>query len=422
MQNNSNKNWENQGWDAMQQMLNEELPVKEKEPRRRIALWYWAAGVAVLVGVTFFNLTRFDSNLISDENSKVNLEISSTDLQAIVDIQKNLKEGEDSHKTAEPAYINEEVSVYNEKQSTPSAKTSIQVSKVIASSEPVIQPKEAAGDFTEKINESKTFVQNEKTAALAGLPMLSADLDLSKIELLALPKPNSKKVNKVERRKKKLKLIYGLSAGITSGVTFNANGAQVGMFVDLPVKKSNFALQTGLNYRLSRQKEIRQNWTWGTQGENDIGFIRNDPNGSVTVNQLEGISTDYYYNERTNQIESSQYFNYHILSIPLSLNYKLNPKWNFSLGTEGAVLLNFLKNNPSAQLSERFFDQSVPAATGNLTTFNLKNFDLGGTAAVNFKPSKHFQLNLKYHHGNLIQGDNWQTDNRFLSAGGSYIF
>jgi len=193
------------------------------------------------------------------------------------------------------------------------------------------------------------------------------------------------------------------------------------------LKNPKFALQTGINYRLTRQREIRQNWTWGNQHDESLGLVENDIDGGLTIDtsrttsQPEGISSNYYYDSRNNQIESFQYSNYHTLSVPLSLKYKLHPKWDVLIGTEVSMLLNFLKSNPSAQLRDPVFDLSAPAGE-KFTTFNLRNFDLGGIASVNFKPSEKWQLNLKYHHGNLIQGNNWQVDNRFLSLGGSFVF
>ena len=66
MQNNSNKNWENKGWEAIQQMLDQELPTDEKEPKRRLIFLYWAAGIAILAGTVFLNLQHSGFNFRSD--------------------------------------------------------------------------------------------------------------------------------------------------------------------------------------------------------------------------------------------------------------------------------------------------------------------------------------------------------------------
>ena len=449
MQNNSNKNWENKGWEAMQQMLEKELPAEEKKPKRRAFFWYWAvAGIAVLLGAFFVNLYQSNSNLIVDEKSMPIADIFHVDSDDVFEEEKDLKENNDSQIVDNQGFTelknnsNIERKNLNQKKYTQS-KTSKKAEIIKNESIVGIQFETPFSDkttlpemavratgisdvFSKKTDENEAIIQNKKLTIFPTLPRLFADLNLSKIELSEAPKPNSRKVKRVERRKKKTKPVFGLSAGITSNIVLSANGIQVGGFVDFPIKSSKFVLQTGINYRLTRQREIRQNWNWGSQHNGNPEGLQNDTDDNLTIDTTAAVneiasSTEYYYNNQKNQIESFQYSNYHTLSVPLGLKYKLHPKWDVLLGTEVSMLLNFLKNNPSAQLNDRVSASADPAFE-SIATFKLRNFDFAGVAAVNFQPSKHWQFNLKYHHGNLIQKNSWQVDNRFLSAGGSFVF
>lgn len=448
MQNNSNKNWENKGWEAMQQMLDQDLPVEEKEPKRRAIFWYWAAaGIALLIGVVFMNLQRTESNLnmenqlvpiadisetkaadVFDKNNTEN--IQKIDSQAI-DSQSFMKKETAKKKEFESnnstPFLKIENSSLNfaQKQLAENSKNldSKSAKSIVLDRRNVVdnlnsETKITAIDLLENSNENNSIFQNKIEAEFDRLPILFASLNLAKIELSEAPEPISEKVQKVERSTKKVKTTFRLAAGTLVDFAPRVSGFELGGSVDFGRKNSKISFQTGLNYRFSRRQEIRLEWTefpvsraneaydlaWGTQH-----------NGSGGIDPA-AISESYY--KSGEQIISYQKYSYHFLSIPINIQYQFRPKWTVSLGLETSFLLNYIPRSLG-------LDDDSTSADMNLAlsdSFKLKKIDLAATAAIKYDLSENWNLKLKVHHGNLFQGDNWQVDNRFLSAGGSFVF
>ena len=443
MQNRQHKKLEDKGWKMMQQMLDQELPAaKEKEENRRGFLWFWMGGAVVLISAfLWWNLA---SETITPQQpivEQIEEKIASKEVPSAIqeEVENEAKIIETSSKAnASNPSISKPVATESKPKTTKTIFESNPITQNIVTSKlidnQVVTP---TNDHSTKVVKERDFKGQASTIAseitpksIESLPLLGTQLSFLKMEdqLLnwTLPQPHPELISgaKKIKRTKNLKGSWLVNASMTSTLGGDINGLKTGVNYELPLS-SKWALSTGLNYRLSRQNTVRLSW-----GNQHIGRPDQDLENSVGVTTVQdttlpaGVisSNEYYYDANKEALQSTYRENYHFVSIPISANYRFAKKWNLNFGIESSYLFNY----PAAlnQFDNRALDSSFSQGNDPLfsTSFSLLKIDLAANLGTSFQINESWSANLNYHHGNLLQMNNWQPNNQYLQLGMGYRF
>ncbi len=453
MKKDNHNDFENQGWDAMVQSLDREMPVEKK---RRGFLWL----------AFFIGLTAFIGGGFWYVNTKSPVKtIDKTESKAIVDVQisKNTEGVQNTYNIKKENKLidfNKNKKVIVDKINKDNNSLSlIENNKIIDNKDIQINNNHLSLIENNKIKENN-FIQNNnslnskeniKAEGSEFNQNNSTDLSLIKnnINDLILNDNNQNSENKtnfssiellnkikiapisIERDTNELKyidlyvhplvcvtgntaiinneiLISKTRLGITTGMHTEkgqkTDGFQAGLVIFKPLIY-HWSLSSGLNFR--------QTQTFG----DSISYFKTEylANASVTTNLQSGtpISLDKLY----------------YLEVPISIQYKLKRKFAFSTGLKTSYLIGqsvkengtavyFVKSSFTSQNSYDLLNKV------NTKTLGLNRWDISLMGGFSYLPSKHIQLGLRYDLGftNIINRTNWHAYNRYLSLNAVYLF
>ncbi len=439
MQNRQHKKLEDKGWNMMQQMLDQELPAsKEKEENRRGFLWFWMGGAVVLISAFLWsNWGGENSTPQQPIVEKIEEKIASKELPSAAqeEDENEAKIIETSSKSnTNNSSISKPVATENKPKAIKTIFESNPIIQNISTSEPLDnQVVTSTSNHSTKVVDEKN-IREQASATVSKItpksidviPLLATQLSFlegkNQLTDLTLPQTHFAKAKKVKRRKK-LKGSWLANASMTSTLGGDINGLKTGVIYELSLS-SKWALSTGLNYRLSRQNNLRL--SWGDQHIGSGGLDLN--NAGVTPTQDTtlpgGVSSndEYYYDANKEALRTTNRESYHFVSIPISANYRFAKKWNLTFGVESSYLFNFptaLKRSDERTLDSSFIQGNDPLFG---TRFSLLRLDFAATLGTSFQINKSWSANLDYHHGNLLQMNNWQPNNQYLQLGMGYRF
>lgn len=454
MQNNSNKNWENEGWEAMQQMLEKDLPTDEKQPKRKFVFWFWAAGFALMIGAGWmFFLTsigtsdsvaespktattapsNFENNSIvknieSDVDNSLVMTEKATEIEKNNDLSTLIDESEN-----EIEKINYDVQLTDNQ---------VFVRKEIRRSSPEIAEKiENVVEISNNVENVSKYVDNNRRKEIDSIVASNIHFDLktsgySKYEIelaeilpfrgselevyfpqnLDVPEPIFAKVKKIERATKKAKPSIRLVAGTTISFDPKINGFETGALINLPIKNSKWSFETGLNYRFSKQEILRLRWPL-QRSNKDTG--ESAVSDSSMFSEPSGDDSNEFYYQSEEQLGAFSSQKYHLLSVPLNLRYGFHSKWSIAFGLNSSFVLNSFFDDLSAALPA-FSQNLVDSAFSESIQF--QKYDLAATATVKFQMTDRWNFNLNYNHGNLLNGNGWQVNNQYFKVGTGFTF
>lgn len=435
MQNKQHKKLEDKGWKMMQQVLDQELPTNEKEEdNRRGFLWFWMSGAALFI--LAFSWWNWSAETITPQQPIVEtIEEKATSKEVPASIQKEAKiESFISETKSQTKIVNQPISK-NSSTENRSVTTKSKTSNHTFSSIKPIDSQSVASVVDHSTKVVNDYKQSDKSPIKLAqssseitevIPFLSTQLSFLEIQNeslnLALPQPNLSKAKKIKRRKN-LKGNWQANAAMTSTLGGDINGLKTGVNYELPLS-SRWALSTGLNYRLSRQNTVRL--AWGNQhngrGNADAENIITNPvlqdslpNGEATINE-------YYFDANNKALQSTYRESHHFVSMPINAKYQFAKKWNLTFGVEGSYTFKY--PNGLQVISDDAFDLSSHQGNDPISgsSFNLLRWDVAATLGTSYQINKSWSANLAYHHGNLLQMNNWQPNNQYLQLGMGYRF
>lgn len=431
----------------MQQMLEKELPPEEKQPQRKFIPWLWAAGFALMITVgwmLFLTSSRtsdsvgefpktatavppdFENNSIV-KNTDSDVDNSLVETKKVTEIKKNedLPTLDDRAKN-ETGKVDENLQLVGnqlfvkEKVLQSPSETYEKIENVIEISKNVENvSKYVDKSRKEKIDsivagnihfDLKTSGYSKPEIELAKiLSFRGSKLEVSFPRNLDAPEPVFAKAKKVKRVMKKAKPSIKLVAGATISFDPKINGFETGALINLPIKNSKWSFETGLNYRLSKQKILRLRWPLQrniTNSDSEALFL--DPSGD-NINE--------YYYQSPEQLGAFSSQNYHLLSVPLNLRYGFHSKWSVALGLNSSLVLNAFSGDLSVDdFNQNAFPSSEP----------FQKYDLAANVGVDFQATGRWSFHLKYNQGNLLKGkgDNvaWQINNQYFNVGTGFTF
>ena len=386
MDNNNHKDLENQGWDAMFQTLEREMPVKKK---RRGLLWlFLLLGIGAMGGGYWFLKTPNNTNLVQTTNAKPIVQNNSTETSGFLTKKEENTEGRgDTHLRKLSKLPKIKDTIYNNvyaAQKTP----------------PIFQPTNTLTETTNDNNLRKLSklpkiedISQKETAPLSIKP----DTNL-KIGHLPYFEP------KINTQATKNKLRWGITAGIHTENGQKLDGYQAGLVVSKPIN-NRWDWATGLSFR--QTKAINSNTTY---------YLTADINKAAATTALQSttaISLDKFY----------------YLEIPLTIQYHLNKHFVLATGIKISYLLDqstkksgssvyFVNNGAGSSVSQDILGKI------NAQTLGLNRWDASWIGGFSYLPNRHINLNLRYDFGlfNTLNSKRWTAYNRYLGLNATYFF
>lgn len=444
MQNKDFRKIENQGWKQMQQMLEKELP--GEKPKRRIVPWFWWSGMAAVVALAaVLFITKYDT---SHQVTKIAVDDKVEEITPVPNTKINnkafeiLKNEEISGKiiTVQNEVISEKASIVQEEEISPIEiiNSNINTADII---KPILSKKHTTTNNIDKkvydqyqdfISETsalscpspnisskpKTF---EAAENIEKLPTRYADL-VSDFSIKPLMKPAVLKTIK-PLEESKAKAQWAMNFGVLSTTQPRIHGGAIGVEVQFPLSKK-WSLKTGLNYRLVHLEKVFVNASaaekaFGLQDDVlGVGF-NNDtlaPSG-ITSQELDAAA----YNSSSQTFEFRISDNYHFVSIPIEAHFQIKSH-GIWVGAETSYLLNADQQNSAANLrwASQDLNNDPNFSYNNDSAPSVPRTDLGFTVGYEYNFNQKIGLNVSYHHGNILQQNDWHLDNRFFKLGANY--
>ena len=419
------KDFENQGWDAMFQTLDREMPVKKK---RRGFLWLWLCVGALSVGAAFlYYKTSKNTPLVQNTVSKpivyqnkidtkpdvfVPKKVIIQELNTFTQIQKNEATKKTSKLFSRKAQTrdNKVETTYSDflKQDTISQVAS---NIVLEGSSKMIMNE---NNF-KKANDiaiEKSDLQEEKVV-VTNLKIIDA-IDFIKIGSLSITQDSNLKRNIKPLLKTIIcptKLPNKLNWGITVGAHTQGIPPSVGFQAGVTVSKSlnpKWLLATGLSFRQTQMPRKNQDAAY---------FATADASKSVTTASNTLLKATSFSIDKLYYIE-----------MPLILERKMAKKFAFTTGLKPSYLLSqsiqksdlavYWVNNSSFSASQSLLNEV------NTKTLGLRRWDLACTGGITYLPTRHIELGLRYDFGliNILNRNNNATYNRYLGLNLNYQF
>lgn len=417
------KDFENQGWDAMFQTLDREMPVKKN---RRGFLWLWWGAGILSVGFAFlYYKTSKNTPLVQNTVSKPIVYQNKIDTKPDVFVPKKaiiqepnaftqIKNNETAKKTSKlfsrkaQTRDNEVETLHSDflKQDTISQVVSNIVleesSKMIMSENNFKKANDTAIGKSDLLEE-KVVVTN--------LKIIDA-IDFIKIGPLSITQDSNLKRNIKPLLKTIIcptKLPNKLNWGITVGAHTQGIPPSVGFQAGVTVSKSlnpKWLFATGLSFRQTQMPS--QNTAYLSASADRV----NAASSSTILQKATSISIDKLY----------------YVEMPLSLERMFAKKIAFTMGFKPSYLLGqsikksdlavYWVNNSSFSTSKELLNNV------NATSLGLKRWDLACTGGITYLPIRHIQLGLRYDLGlvNIFNRNNNATYNRYLGLNLNYQF
>ncbi|MEM6317323.1 MAG: outer membrane beta-barrel protein [Bacteroidota bacterium] len=421
-----------QSWAAMSQLLDEEMPVKEKR-RRFIWLWFFGVGMLVLgISIVYFqSLTPTTTSPIPSEK------VAQTEVPSKLSTdQSSVKTATASEKkqpeTTIITDVNQKESLDNFTQSqVPKNPTSIRSStakRTVAAVETDFS-KETANNIPSSRNPltnpnptTPTAKENKKLSSTT--PLLDSNNDRFSTDFLPMvsirkfpstfttlevtPKPASKP-NRWH---------FGLYAAT---VFPEQGGFALGLQTNYQLGK-RWSLLMGLGYakRIDRTQSQRRN------AESDFGiastvedpmepeteiaeadstFSTSAPSVDVDNTGSGGENTSETTMAPTNISQQIVDFeSFHYIELPISIQYQVGPRWSFHVGGRIARLhgfryTTFEESNFSRDLSA-FSQQTTNIRTDDsVDNLNVHRWDIAAMGGIGYRFSPKLQTYLQYNHG-----------------------
>ncbi len=440
MQNNENKKIENQGWKQMQQILDQELPVQKS--KRRIVPWFWLSGVAAI-----FVLAAAMLFMNHDQNHQDDQSIASDKLIEVTDSGTKINKEEKFEISAEKEVSNKAIA--SQKAEVPNELVheqkkgilNIEIINPTAISTEVIEPiqnQTSPNSIDQKIiNQYEHFKSQNLSITcpspsvlptvkkaqiqkdLEKLPLRYTDLVYDSSEKPVMESANLKTIEPLKERKAKAQ--WAMNIGALSATQPRIHGASTGLEVQFPLSKK-WSLKTGLNYRIVNLNKVFVNIDGTKNVTNTLDDVLGVGLGNDTL-APSGISSFELdastYNNRTQNFEFRISDNYHFVSIPVEAHFQLKSHGIWA-GTKTSYLLNADQQNSAADLRWASQDNDPNLSYNNNSAPAVPRFDIGLTIGYEYNLNQKIGLNLSYHHGNLLQQNNWHLDNRFFKLGANY--
>ncbi len=437
MNKDNHNDFENQGWEAMLQTLDRELPVKKKR-RRLLWLVFFISLTATLGGGSWYWHTKSAVKTIDKTISKPIVDTDShknTEGGEVVELHKNNKTIEnksfDTHindlsvnknnktienksvethandlsfnknnKTIEnksvETYVNDLSVIKNSKTiENKSVETYVNDLSINKNNKSVEKNK---NDLSVNDNKKNDFTSFESLGMIHIAPLsIEQDTNL-KIE----PEPFFKTIKCFTGISKKLRL--GITTGIHTEKGQKIDGFQAGLVVFKPLTY-HWSLGTGLNFRQTQ-----------TSG-NPISYFK-------TENLLNAASTTNLQSGKPISLDKLYY-----LELPLVIQYQFKKIFAFSTGLKTAYLVgqSVKANGASVYFVSGSFtskDNNAFINQVNTTTLGLNRWDVSLLGGFSYLPTQHIQLGLRYDLGfmNIINRTNWSAYNRYVGLNVVYLF
>lgn len=449
MNKNEYKDFENQGWEAMFETLDREMPVKKK---RRGFLWLWLCLGFLSFGSAFLYYKSTKNTSLTEktvskpivyENRQLGnrgvLEKSSTQIQPDTNIS-----------------IIENKATFRKSSRFPKSTAAINTSNRTTAAQLPITPQTSGEQATNKVvfiqplktRENQGFVketQEENKEIVSQTPILSEEksriqiLDSSKLvntqttigietsdsikntplpiesgsaisikqdtSLKTASKPIAETI--VTPKKMQKKLILGITAGTHSQNLTSFDGFQAGIIVAKPLN-TKWTMATGLSFRQTKMPSQNVMNYFASADKSSVST----PSSTTTLLKATSISIDKLY----------------YLEMPITLERKIGKKFAFTTGLKLSYLLSqsVQKSDSSVYwVNGNVFSSSQNLLnTVNASTLGLNRWDLAWVGGINFLPSRHIQLGLRYDLGlsNILNHANNAVYNRCIGLNLSYFF
>lgn len=441
MNKNEYKDFENQGWEAMFETLDREMPVKKK---RRGLLWLWLCLGFLSFGSAFLyykstkntSLTeKMVSKPIVYENRQLGnrgvLEKSSTQIQpdtniSIIENKATFRKSSrfpkstdaintENRTTAAQLPITPQTSgeqatnkvVFIQPLKTREdqgfVKETQEENKEIVSQTPILSEEKSRVQVIDssKLVNTQTTIGIETSDSIKNTP-LSTTLDSS---LKTASKPIAETI--VTPKKMQKKLIWGITAGTHSQKLTSLDGFQAGIIVGKPLN-TKWTMATGLSFRQTKMPS--QNVaTYFASADKSSG---SSTVSTTTLLKATSISIDKLY----------------YLEMPITLERKIGKKFAFTTGLKLSYLLSQSVQKSDSSVywvnGNPFSSSQNLLETVNAATLGLNRWDLAWVGGINYLPSRHINLGLRYDLGlsNILNRANNSVYNRYLGMNLSYFF
>lgn len=427
MNKDNHNDFENQGWEAMLQSLNREMPV-EKKRRRFLWLAFFIGLTAIMGGGFWYINTESPVTTVDKTISKpiVDIDLSKNDLSKNTVAEPNPDNNGKEDKNVD--FNNNNTIIENKiANKNNNSLSSINKNKsidnhnnknlnLVGNNKPIDNNNNNLyslenNKLIDNNNNNLSLVENNKS--------IDKRNEMKSIELLNKIKIAPLSIEQDSNLKIEPQTIYGpikyladvpkkLRIGITTGLHTEKgqkiDGFQAGFVVNQTLNH-RWSINTGLNFRQTH-----------TSGDS-ISYYKTEylANASPTTNLQSGtpISLDKLY----------------YLELPLTIEYLFKKKFAFSTGLKTSYLIGqsvkenggsvyFVKSSFTSQSSYDLLNKV------NATTLGLNRWDVSLMGGFSYLPTKHVQLGLRYDFGlnNIINRTNWSAYNRYLGFNVVYLF
>jgi len=430
-------------WLQMEQMLNKEMPVEEKK-KRRGAFWIWLTGLAVVVlGIGVYSIYFTDVEepartetaiAIAEKDNSKNKEKEIKPLENTIPnsttktstLNSNNKEILNTNSTTSKT-INEKSEVAVAKNNTTTTNASTQpayptgrqdnplnnLPQIPNVSESEISPpistsqeQGAKASILYDIPSSSEKETTKKTKAPIEEPIVSIakPLNINTLSMLSLNEIMTKKRAPSLRLPIKVKssswlksnVNWGLEVGTQTANLKNLNGFFAGARLDFNLNPRWF-ISSGIRYNYNRYETDQLNL-----GEKDDLFATPDANTDTTsISTSDPTPVSNVANEQINNVLKTQ-ANFHVLSLPFTLNYRLHSKWSIGAGGNVSYLLaarpsispGSITSRGTAYLDADAFNSNFVTAVSESVT---RRWDFAIRGGVRFEINNRMGAGLNYH-------------------------
>ena len=413
---NFNQQWDQDfeefAWQSMRKKLDAEMPVQKKKRRAFFWFWFGSAALVCFTLASFFVYLYLNEDLTIKKDSPIvqtKQPTTSTDLDKnntifnnpITKEEFNTNKNNNNTTTIQKHKLtklnvfnnNKNTNIVFTKKQTPLTNTptiTIPSNERNQASEKSVQPlvNNAQRDNT---TQQIFTAQKLKINSLPNfsLRLLTADKEQKDLIFCATqPLSNNKKA----------KLKWGLTAAIKADEFLGKNTFSIGLTGEYSFAP-RWYLQTGMSYGY----KIGNNIFNGKLKDEEILFP-----DQTDFDSIGSFANSLQFDQQNAYTVLSNEGQFHILSLPLSLAYRISPKFSFSLGAELNYLLKgrtkynyklsmnntiFSANDFEITKAAKFEDELFIAA---INENFVKRWHLMGTAEFNFHPNKKLKLGLQY--------------------------
>ncbi len=393
MNKNNQNDFENQGWHAMLQTLDREMPVKKK---RRVFLWLvFFIGLTAALGGGFWYSNTYNPVKTLDKTMS----------KPIVDVQvsKNTEGGRIIDFNQENKNNNIKVEQNNTNRLNLNKINKTAQNNIVQNNDNdlVVIENKLTIDNRNDINSIKLL--NKIKIASLSIKQDSSELKYvySYLHPFVCLAVNTAIINnKILVSKTR----FGITTGIHTEKGQKIDGFQTGLAVSKLLNR-HWSLGAGLNFRQTQ-----------TIGDS-ISYFRKEYLASATsssnLQSGKPISLDKLY----------------YLELPLTIQYHFKKKFAFSTGLKTSYLVGqsvkengtsvyFVKSSFTSQNSYDLLNKV------NTKTLRLNRWDISLMGGFSYLPTKNIQLGLRYDLGltNIINRTNWSAYNRYLGLHVVYLF